>query len=109
MMRLVVATMQDYDAPGLLRDLARRGWGATQIASTGKALRAGTTTLLIGVPQGQVPQVLRLIDEHCRRSVEPVTPDLSSDEGTFYPSGLVATESGGAAVSVLKVVHFERL
>jgi hypothetical protein len=39
-MRLIIASIQDYDAATLLRDLAGHGWGATQIATT-----AGTSTM----------------------------------------------------------------
>ena len=107
-MRLIIATMQDYDAPGLLGELARRGWGATQIASTGGALRSGATTLLIGVEQPQVAQVLRVIDEHCRRSDEAPAVETNEDEG-WYPPALLWGKAGGAAVSILKVHRFERL
>jgi uncharacterized protein YaaQ len=108
-MRLVIASIQDYDAAALLRDLSARGWGATQIASTGGALRSGATTLLIGVPATQVRQVLRLIEEHCGRSTELLPLEQGNDEDTWYPPPPVAAELGGASVSVLKVVRFERL
>jgi uncharacterized protein YaaQ len=108
-MRLIVATIQDYDAPGLLAELTTHGWGATQIASTGGALRSGTTTLLIGAPERQLSAILRLIDEHCRRSSELPGPEPSASDEGWYSSGLVTGESGGAAISVLKIVRFERL
>jgi uncharacterized protein YaaQ len=107
-MRLIVASIQDYDAPALLRDLAGHGWGATQIASTGNALRSGATTLLIGVPASRVRPVLRLIAEHCGRSSQLPPPEPSGEDDPWYPPP-IAAELGGAAVSVLKVVRFERL
>jgi uncharacterized protein YaaQ len=107
-MRLIVAAIQDYDASALLRDLTGRGWRATQIASTGNPFRSGATTLLIGVPASQTRQVLRLIDEHCGRSAAPPPVEPGAEEETWYPPA-VATELGGAAVSVLRVVRFERL
>jgi uncharacterized protein YaaQ len=106
-MRLIVASIQDYDAAALLRDLTERGWRATQVASTGNPFRSGATTLLIGVPASQTRQVLRLIDEHCGRSVAPPVEPGPDDE-IWYPPA-VAAELGGAAVSVLRVVRFERL
>lgn len=108
-MRLIVATIEDYDAPGLMRDLTRRGWRATQIAHTGGALRGGQVSMLIGVRSTQVRQVLRLIDEHCRRSLEPSLPEPGNEDEPWYPPASVAAELGGASVLVLPVVRFERL
>lgn len=108
-MRLIIAAVQDYDAAALLRGLTARGWGATQIASTGNALRSGATTLLIGVPAAQVRQVVRLIEEHCGRSTALLPPEQGSDQDSWYPPPPVAAELGGASVSVLKVARFERL
>jgi uncharacterized protein YaaQ len=53
--------------------------------------------------------ILRLIDEHCRRSSELPGPEPSASDEGWYSSGLVTGESGGAAISVLKIVRFERL
>jgi uncharacterized protein YaaQ len=107
--RLIIATLQDYDAPGLLRELTARGLGATQIASTGGALRSGTITLLVGVPESQVRPVLRLIDEHTQATVEQFGAEPPGDDEGWYPPGLGTAKLGGAIVSVLKVVRFERL
>jgi uncharacterized protein YaaQ len=106
-MKLILATIEDYDAPALLRALAERGWGATQIAATGGALRSGRVTLLIGLPAPQVRPALRLIREYCRQSVEPQTIEADTDE-TWYPPAPVAALMGGALVLVLPVVRFER-
>jgi uncharacterized protein YaaQ len=106
-MRLIVAAIQDYDAAELLRHLTERGWGATQVASTGGALRSGTTTVMVGVPEAQVRQVLRVIDEHCRTTAQPERLDLVDEERDWYPPEV--TTAGGAIISVLKVVRFERL
>jgi uncharacterized protein YaaQ len=108
-MRLVIASIQEYDSAALLADLTAHGWRATQIASTGNPFRSGATTLLIGVPAQQTRRVLRLIDEHCRRSAAPPPVEAGGEEDAWRLPTPVAAELGGAAVSVLKVVRFERL
>lgn len=108
-MRLIVATLQDDEAAGLLADLTRQGWGATQVASTGGALRSGATTLFIGVPRAQVSRVLRIIDEHCRRLDDSPFEPVAADDEAWYPPAMAAGEVGGAAISILKVVRFEQL
>ena len=108
-MRLIVASVQDYDAPALLRDLTGHGWRATQIASTGKALRSGQSTVFVGVPRAQVGRVVRVIDQHCRTTIETVNADLNQDEDVLNAPITLNAKTGGALVSVLKVVRFERL
>lgn len=107
-MKLIIAMIEDYDAPALLRALAKRGWGATQIAATGGALRGGRVTLLIGIQATQVRSALRLIAEHCRQGVEPATMD-TGDEEAWYPPAPVAALMGGASVLVVPVVRFEQI
>ncbi|MER3557036.1 MAG: hypothetical protein C4302_03585, partial [Thermus sp.] len=48
-MKLILAIVQDTDAPGLTKALLEKGFQSTKLASTGGFLREGNTTLLIGV------------------------------------------------------------
>ena len=64
-MKLVIAIVQDTDAPGLTKALLERGFQSTKLASTGGFLREGNTTLLIGLEDEKVPEVLELIKEKC--------------------------------------------
>ncbi|MGQ9692649.1 MAG: cyclic-di-AMP receptor, partial [Thermaceae bacterium] len=48
-MRLILAIVQDADAPGLTKALLEKGFRSTKLASTGGFLREGNTTLLLGV------------------------------------------------------------
>ena len=48
-MKLIIAIVQDEDANRLVSSLMEAGFGATKLATTGGFLRAGNTTLLIGV------------------------------------------------------------
>ena len=107
-MKLIVATIEDYDAPALLRALAERGWGATQIAATGGPWRGGRVTLLVGVQSAQVRAVLRLIAEYCRQSIEPHTAEPGDDDA-WYPPAPVAALMGGATLLVVPVARFERM
>ena len=48
-MKLIIAIVQDEDASRLISNLMNEGYGVTKLATTGGFLRAGNTTLLIGV------------------------------------------------------------
>ena len=47
-MKLVVAIVQDQDAPNLVENLTEKEFRVTKLASTGGFLKAGNTTLLSG-------------------------------------------------------------
>lgn len=48
-MKLIIAIVQDEDASRLVSSLMNEGFGVTKLATTGGFLRAGNTTLLVGV------------------------------------------------------------
>ena len=61
-MKLIIAIVQDEDASRLVNQLMKAGIGVTKLATTGGFLRAGNTTLLIGVDDAK----LRLSERNCR-------------------------------------------
>ena len=48
-MKLIIAVVQDEDSSRLLSVLMQQGFGVTKLATTGGFLKAGNTTLLLGV------------------------------------------------------------
>ncbi|GFR38386.1 hypothetical protein PRECH8_16820 [Insulibacter thermoxylanivorax] len=107
-MKMVVAVVQDKDAPRLSNALVQEGIRATKLASTGGFLRAGNTTFLIGVEDEKVEDVMRIIRSNCRvrdQLVTPVSPmDGTTDSYIPYP---VEVQVGGAAVFIIPVDRFE--
>lgn len=88
-MKMIVAVVRDENAPGLNESLNRKGFGATKLASTGGFLKAGNTTFLIVVPDGELEEALATIRAAC--------PPGKSGQAT---GGL---EISGATVFVLRV------
>ncbi len=107
-MKMVVAVVQDKDAPRLSNALVQEGIRATKLASTGGFLRAGNTTFLIGVEDEKVEDVMRIIRSNCRvrdQLVTPVSPmGGTTDSYIPYP---VEVQVGGAAVFIIPVDRFE--
>lgn len=62
-MKLLITIVQDQDAVSLLEKLTASGFSATKLASTGGFLKVGNTTLLIGVEDDKVPQVMGLTEK----------------------------------------------
>lgn len=99
-MKLVVSIVQDTDAENLLEKLAERGFRATKFATTGGFLRRGNSTIIIGVDDEQVDQLLDTIKSNCEmRQIERLARAQQEKE---------TIELCGATVFVLDVEQFHR-
>ena len=64
-MKLIIAIVQDEDASRLVSALMNDGYGVTKLATTGGFLRAGNTTLLVGVDDNRFEGCLHIIEKLC--------------------------------------------
>ena len=109
-MKLVIAVVQGKDAENLMAALRMAGYRATQINSAGGFLREQNVTVLIGVDDAQVSDVLRIIKANCYTRTQYVNPLLPIVEsGEFYVPNPIEVEVGGANVFVVPVERYERL
>lgn len=108
-MKLLFTIIQDQDAPDLLDVLMENGFRATRLSSTGGFLRAGNTTLLIGVEAKQVDAVLDLVRKTCKRrkQVDPI-PLIPFARGKVEPH-LEHVMIGGANIFSIDVERFEKI
>jgi len=109
-MKLVIVVIQDRDATQLLEGLLAKGLRATKLASTGGFLREGNTTLMIGVEDERVHEVLSVVRRTCRARDQLVTPlaPLSGAAESYVPYP-VEVQVGGATVFVMSVERFEKI
>lgn len=108
-MKLIIAVIHNRDKGRVIDALLENQFKFTQVASTGGFLREGNTTLLIGVEDSALDDLLRLLEQNCRtreQFVNPMPPD-TAPIGSFLPTP-IAVEVGGAVVFVLNVERFER-
>jgi uncharacterized protein YaaQ len=106
-MKLIVAIVQDYDCDRLLNEATSKGFRATRIASTGGFLRAGNTTVLLGVADADVATAVQIVAQTC--TSRPAPSADTSDVVEWYPSGIDRVEIGGGIVFILRVERFERM
>ncbi len=109
-MKLIIVIIQDKDAPALLDALNEHEIQATKLSSSGGFLRAGNTTLLIGVSKEQTEHVISLIKEHCRsrsQIVNPVSP-VGGTTDSYLPFPVEVTV-GGATIFLVDVEHYEQI
>lgn len=96
-MKLIQAIVHNDDADAVISALLARGFRATRMASTGGFLREGNTTIVSGVEEEQVDEVLDTIKQHVKSRLH--MPRCSQEE----------VEVSGAIVFVINVERLERL
>lgn len=102
-MRLVIAVVHSDDAPGLLEALTRQGHRATRINTAGGFLKESNATILLGLPEERVDEVLSIIQTNCQtrtQYVNPLPPVM--EPGEFYMPYPVEVQIGGATVFILE-------
>ena len=109
-MKLIITVVQDQDADRLIDALMDRGFRTTKLASTGGFLKAGNTTILMGVDEDQVDAATDIIKETCRSRKQMVAPltAVGRSMSTYVPSP-VEVPVGGATIFVLDVAAFEKV
>lgn len=109
-MKLIVAIVQDEDASRLVSKLMNEGFGVTKLATTGGFLRAGNTTLLVGVDDEKFDAAMAVIEKVCksRKQIATAPTSMSGVNGVYSPYP-IEVMVGGATVFVLNVEQFVKL
>ena len=94
----------------LLDEITRAGFSATKLSTSGGFLRAGNATLLIGVDEEKLDELLDIIGRFCskRKQIAPSPSPISGTTGVYVPYPIEVTV-GGATVFVLDVEQFHKL
>ncbi len=95
-MRMVVSIVSADDAEPVTRALIAAGYRVTRMNTAGGFFRRGNVTLLVGVEEAQVDDVLRVIDANVRQRAQ--ANPVESGMPMF-----------GATVFVLEAARFERM
>ena len=109
-MKLIVAIVHNEDAGALVNALLERDHRATRLQSSGGFLKQSNATVIVGVEEDRVDEVIGIIRENCTsrtQIVNPMPPIM--EPGEFFMPYPLEVEVGGATVFVLPVERFERL
>ena len=109
-MKLVMAIINDDDAFHIMDKLSAKGFSATKLASTGGFLRAGNTTLICGVEEDRIPELMEIIEKKCksRKQITSVNAMNVNANESFAPYPVEVT-MGGATIFVLDVAEFKKI
>ncbi len=109
-MKLVIAIVQDEDAPKLIDRLMKEGYGVTKLASTGGFLKSGNTTLFTGVNKEKLDDVIKIIEEICKSRKQITTaPSPNTWASGVYMPYPVEVQVGGATIFVVNIDQFEKI
>ena len=107
-MKLVLAIVSNDDSSSVSSALNKENYQVTRLATTGGFLRAGNTTLIVGVEDDLVEGCIEIIGRECSKRTEVVPSTASYDIGRFA-SFPVEVQVGGATVFVIDVEQFHKL
>jgi uncharacterized protein YaaQ len=108
--KLVVAIVHSEDAGALVDALLDREYRATRLHSSGGFLKQSNATVILGVEEDRIDDVLSIVRDTCNartQTVNPMPPIM--EPGEFFMPYPLEVEVGGATVFVLPVDRFERL
>ena len=107
-MKLIIAIVQDEDSSKLLSRLMQKGFGVTKLATTWGFLKAGNTTLLLGVEEERVDEAVQIVEAVCksRKQMTTTTTAVGGITHGEYASFPVEVTVGGATLFVLTVDQF---
>ena len=107
-MKMVMAIINADDAQTVVFNLTNAGFSVTKLATTGGFLKTGNTTILVGVNDDKLEEVLELINKHShsRKQLVPATSEFGIG---MIPTVPVEVSVGGATIFVMDVERFEKI
>jgi uncharacterized protein YaaQ len=108
--KLVVAIVHSEDAGALVSALLDKEFRATRLHSSGGFLKQSNATIILGVEEDDVDEVMEIVRANCTSRTQVVNPmPPIMEPGEFFMPYPLEVEVGGATVFVLPVERFERL
>ena len=102
-MKLVIGIINNDDANDLLAEITKASFQATKLSTSGGFLKLGNVTVLVGVEDEQVDEVVEIFRSCCSRRTQmiPTTPPYLG-EG-FVSAAPVQVTIGGATLFIIDV------
>ena len=107
-MKLVIAIINRDDAGAVTQSLTKKGFSSTRLSTTGGFLLSGNVTILVGVDQEKVQEVIDIIKEHSHSRKQMIPASTEMNYG-YYPAMPVEVTVGGATIFVVDIERFEHV
>ncbi|MDO5713873.1 MAG: cyclic-di-AMP receptor [Tissierellia bacterium] len=105
-MKLVIAIVQDQDSQILVDEVTKNDFRVTKLATSGGFLKSGNTTLLMGVEEDRLQELLSIIENNCKSrevATSLLTVTMPGDSYVPYP---INVKVGGATIFIVDVEEF---
>ena len=107
--KLIVAVIKFGDYDDTAEELTRNGFFVTLLSSTGGFLKKRNATIMVGVSDDKVEQVLGIIKAKAGHRQETVYINIPQADGVGTPGGVPAASTirdvGGAVAFVMTLDH----
>ena len=107
-MKMVIAIMNSDDSSIVIQNLMKHNFSVTKLSSTGGFLRSGNVTILIGVDDSKVQEVIDVVSKFSK-SRKQLIPSSFEAGACFDPSMPIEVTVGGATIFVVDVDRFEKV
>ena len=104
-MKLVLSIVSNEDASKVMKALVKNRYMVTKLATTGGFLMSGNTTMLIGVEDEQVQDVVDIIKSESSVRTKLLPNSFVSEFG-LISSQPIEVKVGGGTIFVLDVEQF---
>ena len=105
-MKLVIAIVQDQDSSMLVDQVTQNDFRVTKLATSGGFLKTGNSTLLMGVEEDRLEELLGIIENNCKTrevATSLLTVTMPGDSYVPYP---INVKVGGATIFIVDVEEF---
>ena len=108
-MKLVIGIINSDDANDLLAEITKASFQATKLSTSGGFLKMGNVTVLVGVEDEKVDEVVEIFKNCCSRRTQmiPTAPPYLG-EG-FVSAAPVQVTIGGATLFIIDVEKMIKL
>lgn len=108
-MKLIIAIVNDDDANNVIEALNNGKYSVTRLCSTGGFLKAGNTTIMLGMDDEELERALEIIKANSKTRKQQIR---STAHGSFL-GGMTAGQTmeitvGGATIFVAEVEKMEK-
>ncbi len=109
--KLIMAVLQGDDCSETIAELNKQGFFVTILSSTGGFLKKKSSTIMIGVEEEKLAQVMTILKEQAGRRTQTVYLNTSAVHGVqaaMMPLSAVETEVGGVTTFVMNLEKIDK-
>lgn len=109
--KLIMAVLQGEDSTDTIAELNKHGFFVTVLSSTGGFLKKKSSTIMIGVEESRLDEVMALLKQFAGKRTQTLYLSTSAVHGvqaSMMPLTPVETEMGGVTTFVMNLEKIDK-